>query len=93
MASDFFHSDLGYLEQGSVVAVKLANRANVLLLDTSNFQRYRRADGFNYYGGEARRSPYRVVVPHSGHWHLVLDLDGAAGTIRCEVAVLRQAAA
>jgi hypothetical protein len=26
-------------------------------------------------------SPYRIGIPHPGHWHLAVTLGGAAGTI------------
>ena len=85
---DFVHYDLGQLSRGDVVEVELDARANVLLLDASNFQRYRNGASADFYGGEALRSPLRIGVPHSGHWHVALDLGGGSGTIRSSVSVL-----
>ena len=85
---DFVHYDLGQLSDGSVVEVELDTRANVLLLDATNFQRYRRGDSHNYYGGEALQSPVRIGVPHGGHWHVPLDLGGGSGSIRSSVSVI-----
>jgi hypothetical protein len=86
--SDFVHYDLGQLQQGSVVELTLDRRANVLLVDGPNFSRYRTGDSFDYVGGEAVRSPVRLEVPKTGHWHDALDLGGGSGTIRSSLAVI-----
>ncbi len=38
--------DLGRVKRGSVVVVTLANRANVLLMDSINYRNLRMADSF-----------------------------------------------
>ncbi len=86
------HHDLGFQEAGSIVVVSLANRANVRLLDSANYQRYRSGGSYSCHGGQAVTSPVRLSIPHAGHWYVALDLGGAAGTIRSSVEVLRQAA-
>jgi hypothetical protein len=90
--SDFVHYPLGILSTGDVVRVNLEERANVLLLDAANFRRYRNEQDHTYYGGEALKSPCFLKVPHSGEWHVALDLGGASGTIHSSVDV-RSAAA
>jgi hypothetical protein len=85
---DFVHYDLGPLAAGQVVEVTLNTAANVQLLDTHNFNIYRSGGRFNYYGGHVSRSPYRIQVPESGHWHLAIDLGGASGSLRSGVRVL-----
>jgi hypothetical protein len=89
---EFVSHDLGHQDAGNVVIVTLANQANVRLMDASNFQRFRSGGRANFYGGGAVASPVRLEVPHSGHWYVVLDLGGAAGTIRSSVQVLSAAA-
>ncbi|WP_315803018.1 DUF1883 domain-containing protein [Bradyrhizobium sp. SZCCHNS3002] len=84
---NFIHNDLGYLTGGQVVEVSLDHVANVRLMDASNFHSYQRGDQHRYFGGEARRSPVRLRVPQSGHWHVAIDLGGRAGTIRAGVRV------
>jgi hypothetical protein len=81
--------DLGTLEAGSVVSVALKHRANVLLMDASNYRIYSAGRGgrFSFLGGEALRSPLRLRVPHLGHWFVALDLGGAAGRISASVSV------
>jgi hypothetical protein len=85
----FLHHDLGHQERGRVVEVTLrGNAANVLLLDSTNFNRYRRGGRYTYHGGHVTRSPYHAVIPRSAHWHLVVDLGGHAGRVNASVQVL-----
>lgn len=85
----FQHYDLGSLRGGEVVEVTLSgSAANVRLLDSSNFQSFRSGRRHQFHGGHATRSPVRLQVPRSGHWHVVVDLGGYPGTIRSSVQVL-----
>lgn len=87
------HSDLGQLKRGDVVEVTLSgSAANVRLLDSTNFSRYRRGQQHRYRGGLARRSPIRLGVPSSGHWHLAVDMQGLRGTTRAGVRVIPDSA-
>jgi hypothetical protein len=85
----FVHSDLGVLPARSVVVVELDTAANVKLLDEANFSAYQSGRQHRYFGGQARRSPVRIPVPESRHWHLTLDLGGASGNIRYSIGVIR----
>jgi hypothetical protein len=91
MSADFVQYDLGSLNAGSVVEITLGHRANVHLVDAHNVNRYRRGEAFDGIGGEALRSPLQLRVPSTGHWSVVIDLGGAAGTIRSGVRVLVEA--
>jgi Domain of unknown function (DUF1883) len=82
----FLHWEVDAVE-GTVVRVDLDTQANVMLLDDSNFLSYRRGASFNYRGGLARRSPVRLVPPHPGRWHLIVDLGGYAGRLNASVSV------
>lgn len=72
-----------------VVEVTLNGQANVMLLDSPNYAQYQRGGSFRYYGGLAKTSPVRLVPPHPGRWHVVVDLGGFAGRIRAGVRVLQ----
>jgi hypothetical protein len=76
MAADFLRFDLKQCRRGDVVEVTLNRGANVRLLDTNNFNKYRRGQKHTYYGGLAKRSPARVTIPRSGHWYVVVDMQG-----------------
>ncbi len=85
---EFLHKDLGHLSSGQTVSVRLSGtEANVCLLDDHNFRRYRNGDSYRGVGGHYQRSPVRISVPSSGHWHLTVDLGGYAGRIGAEVTV------
>jgi len=85
---NFLHSDF-YLNEGDIVEVTLDGQANVRLLDDSNFSNYQRGSQHSYYGGLAKVSPTRLRVPHLGHWHVVIDLGGYAGTVRSSVKIIK----
>ena len=85
---NFLHNDLGILDGDQIVEVTLDKAANVKLMDSSNFSRYRAGSRHEYFGGHVTRSPFRVSVPRSGHWHIAVDLGGYAGSVRAGVRVL-----
>jgi hypothetical protein len=84
---DFVHYEIS-VGASDIVEVTLDQQANVLLLDNSNFQLYRRRRRYQYHGGLVKQSPYRVSPPHGGTWHVVIDLGGARGTIRSACRVI-----
>jgi hypothetical protein len=82
----FLHWEVDAVE-GTVVRVGLDAQANVMLLDDSNFLSYRHGHRFRYFGGLAKRSRVTLVTPHSGRWHVVVDLGGYAGRVNASVSV------
>lgn len=84
---NFLHYELD-LTSGDTVRVTLDKQANVRLLDTQNFQKYRSGQSHNCYGGLAKRSPVFLRAPAAGHWHVVIDLGGYPGSVRASVAVI-----
>lgn len=76
-----------------VIVVSLDRQANVLLLDDINFSAYRSGRSFHYHGGWRKQSPVRLYPPHTGRWHVVIDLAGRGGTIRAGVTVVQPCAA
>ena len=81
---DFVHYDLGYLVEGTTVVVSLDVAANVCVLDFANFMYYKMDISFMYLGGYITRSPYYVVIPRGGFWHVAIDLGGYEGAYRFE---------
>jgi len=77
---------------GDQVEVALDHAANVQLLDPANYQNYRGGRAYRYHGGYVTRSPYRLPFPRAGHWHLVIDLGGQAGTVKASAALIRSSA-
>lgn len=85
----FIHHDLGQRSRGEIVEVQLSgSAANVRLMDSPNFSSYRAGRRHRYYGGLATRSPVRLVIPHSGHWHVTVDLAGVRGSVRSSARIL-----
>ncbi len=85
---NFLHYDM-QLASGDVVVVTMDKQANVRLLDDTNFARYQRGEQHTYYGGLAQVSPVHLRPPHAGHWHVVIDLGGYAGTVRASASVMK----
>lgn len=83
----FIHSDLGRRSRGDVVEVMLSSGANVRLLDSTNFQKYKNGRDHRYVGGLAKRSPVRLAIPSSGRWHAVVDMQGLRGSTRASITV------
>jgi hypothetical protein len=87
--SKFIHHDLGNISRGQIVEIELSgNAANVQLLDSSNFNNYKNGRKYRYIGGLAKKSPVRLQIPTSGHWHVAIDMRGLRGTVRSSVRVL-----
>lgn len=88
----FIHTDLGNRKAGEIVEVTLSgSAANVRLMDSSNLSSYKNGRNHRYYGGLAKRSPVRLQIPHSGHWHVTVDMQGLRGNVRSSVRVLPSA--
>lgn len=85
---NFLHYDFN-LSPGDTVEVTLDKQANVRLLDDANFSNYQRGAQHSYFGGKALKSPIFLKPPHSGHWHVVIDLGGYPGTVRASVRILK----
>lgn len=77
------------LSPNDVVEVTLDQQGNVRLMDSINFQNYRKGKQHRYYGGLAKVSPIRIKAPHAGHWHLVVDLGGYAGKVKASVRTIK----
>ncbi|HFJ9319537.1 TPA: DUF1883 domain-containing protein [Bacillus tropicus] len=77
------------LNRGDIVSVQLDKQANVLLLDSANYNRFRRGERYNYHGGLAKVSPARIVTPSTGLWYIVINLGGAPGTVRYSIDIIR----
>ena len=78
-----YEFDAGPLD---IIQVKLDKEANVRLLDSNNFLKYRNGQQHSYFGGRAKSSPVNLKPPRSGHWYVVVDLGGYPGTVRASAA-------
>lgn len=84
----FIHNDLGQRTRGEVVEVTLTSGANVRLMDSSNFSNYKNGRRHRYTGGLAKKSPLRLQIPSSGHWHVAVDMQGLRGSTNASIRML-----
>ncbi|MCM2399886.1 DUF1883 domain-containing protein [Rhizobium daejeonense] len=75
----FSHYDLQELRAGTIIEVTLSAVNNVRLMTPGNFQRFKETLDFKYLGGVAKKSPIKLTIPESGHWHLIVDMEGHHG--------------
>ena len=84
----FIHTDLGQRKRGEIIEVTLTSGANVRLMDSSNFHSYKNGRRHRFTGGLAKKSPVRLQIPNSGHWHVAVDMQGLKGSTRSSVRIL-----
>jgi len=68
--------DLGQQSGGTVVEVVLSCINNIRLMDDANFALYSDSKNCKFIGGRAEKSPARLTIPKTGHWHIVVDKTG-----------------
>jgi len=68
--------------------VTLTSGANVRLMNSSNFSNYKNRRRHSYTGGLAKRSPLRLAIPSSGHWHVAIDMQGLRGSTKASIRIL-----
>ncbi|MEU3983143.1 DUF1883 domain-containing protein [Streptomyces sp. NPDC026672] len=85
---DYVVHDLGRQSKGATAVINLSgSAANVRLMDSSNYQKYKSGRGHRCIGGLARTSPVRLAIPSSGHWYVTVDLLGLKGKVRSSASV------
>lgn len=62
----------GYLS----VEVNLNHAADVFLVDSMNFQRYKSGQNFDYFGGHYTKTPVKISVQGTGRWYLIVNGGG-----------------
>ena len=75
-ASNHIIHDLGFqmITGPSLVAeVTLNHAAYVYLVNLQDYQNYLNGNEFTYQGGFAADSPYRIRIPSSNHWYIIVD--------------------
>ena len=85
---NFLKYDLGNRKRGEIVEITLTKGANVRLMTSSEFSNYRNGKNHRFIGGLAKRSPVRLQINSSGHWYVVVDMQGLQGSTNASVRVL-----
>ncbi|PAK27227.1 molecular chaperone Tir [Streptomyces sp. alain-838] len=85
---DYVVHDLGRQPKGATAVIKLSgSAANVRLMDSSNYQKYKAGRNPRFAGGLAKHSPVRLAIPRSGHWYVTVDMLGLRGRVRSSASV------
>ena len=69
------------------VEVTLEQQANVRLLDEQNYEKYIDGKDYQYYGGHATVTPFKLRPPCEGRWHIAVDLGDRRGTVTAGIRV------
>ena len=72
----------------NVIQVKLSGKANVRLLDTLNYFKYRAGKPYKSAAEAAQDVVVSLQPPHLAEWHLIVDLKGQGTEVRAFVEVL-----
>jgi Domain of unknown function (DUF1883) len=67
-----------HLNSGQSVRVDCDTQCNIMVMDDTNYNRYRSGRDLNYYGCFYEWFPATITPPHAGYWNVVIDL-------RCDV--------
>src|SRR4051812_28866032 len=89
----FTHYDLKPQRAGTIIEVTLTAVNNIRLMTAANFQRFTELLDFKYVGGVAKKSPIRLTIPETGHWHLIVDMEGHHGLAESSVKLIAAPAA
>ncbi|WPE19809.1 DUF1883 domain-containing protein [Shinella zoogloeoides] len=87
----YTHYDLDMQRSGMVIEITLSAVANVRLMSHANFDLFRNARQHKFIGGVAKQSPIRLKIPQSGHWHVVVDMEGLPGKAESSIKLVPQA--
>ncbi len=75
---------------GELVAVTLSDRANVRLLDSLNYYKYKLGKKYDTTdGGDAMDSPVTMKAPYKAAWHVIIDLGPSGGQVRADIKVIK----
>ncbi|MGL5718434.1 MAG: DUF1883 domain-containing protein [Paraclostridium sp.] len=77
-----------HFNKGDLISVELDKQANVILLDSLNFSKFKNGGKYKYYGGLATYSPFKITIPSAGMWYVVIHLGGYSGTVKYKINVI-----
>jgi hypothetical protein len=67
------------------IHVRLTDKANVRLLDTLNYYKYRAGRPYQAIGESSQDVVVNLKPPHAGEWHVIVDLKGQGEEVRASV--------
>ncbi len=71
-------AQIPYADTNSSLSVEviLSHAADVFLVDSSNFSKYKSGQNFKYFGGHYTRTPVHISVEGAGRWYLIVNGGG-----------------
>ena len=77
---DYKFFNLGQLTDRDVIEVTISNATvNLRLMDQTNFDLYKAAKEFSFYGGVMQVGTHKLPVPRAAHWFVVHDMKDLQG--------------
>jgi hypothetical protein len=71
-----------------IIKVSLSDSANVRLLDTLNYYKYRLGKSYKSSSENTDKIACTFTPPHKGEWHVIVDLAGQGSEVRAFVEVV-----
>jgi len=68
----FLHKPLK-AQAGDVIRVEFSRPTRVLLIQSRQFEKYKKGKTYHYRGGESEKSPVEFTVPFDGVWHAIIE--------------------
>ena len=59
----------------SIQVVLTGNAANVMVMDSTNFNNYKSGRRYRYHGGHFKKSPAIITPPHAGRWIVIVVME------------------
>ncbi len=71
-----------------IIEINLDNSAQVFLVDSENYDNYLSDLDFDYYGTTVDKSPFRMVPPYEGFWHLIIEQVDISQPVQAHIKVI-----
>lgn len=73
----------------NIIKIILSNPANVRLLDTLNYYKYKAGRLYKSTNETTQDTDVSWKPPHKGEWHVIIGLKGQDAEVRASVQVLK----
>lgn len=71
------------------ISVTLDKQANVKIMNSTNFQNYKKGKSYRFHSGLAKVSSLIIKPPRKGHRYVVINLGGYSGRVKASVKILK----
>ena len=85
----WFH-DVGIVEQGKIIEVTLDQAANIRIMDEDNYNNFKNRQSYSAIIYFITTSPFKIKLPRSAHWYVVVDPEDQPGSVVSSVKVYRK---